>query len=394
MKLPNYSNTSHRLLALTLAASCAIGVLSAGAQNYSVTDLGVLPDQEHSEATAINSNAQVAGTSGTAAFRYTETAKEKLENVSKYTKGTSRGFGINDSGLVVGDSDFGGDVKHAAVFSNGSATDLGTLKGYPVSRANDVNSFNQVVGFATATTDLSNGRAFITTTSNGTGMTDSRTGMTDLGTLGGAYAQAWAINDSGFVTGNSQLKSDIGATHAFLWNGRGMRDLGTLGGDFSYGTSINASNHVVGYSTLDKSNGAIHAFLYDGTIMRDLGSLGVSRDLDYSYALGVNSSDQVVGYTYLASYELTDPALATTETPTGPWPVAFVYRKGQMLNLNDLIGASSKEYRLDRATAINDGGQIVAVAFVNSVGAFHAVLLTPITKPAFDTVDSSAALSR
>ena len=32
--------------------------------------------------------------------------------------------------------------------------------------------------------------------------------MIDLGTLGGAYAQAFAINDSGFITGNSQLRSN------------------------------------------------------------------------------------------------------------------------------------------------------------------------------------------
>ena len=53
-----------------------------------------------------------------------------------------------------------------------------------------------------------------------------------------------------------------------------------------------------------------------------------------------------------------------------------------MMNLNDLIGDAAKEYRLDSATAINDKGQIVAVAFANSVGVFHAVLLTPIADPA------------
>ena len=63
----------------------------------------------------------------------------------------------------------------------------------------------------------------------------------------------------------------------------------------------------------------------------------------------------------------------------GPWSVAFVSQNGQMRNLNDLIGDASKEYRLDRATAINDKGEIAAVAFVNSVGTFHAVLLTPST---------------
>ena len=52
--------------------------------------------------------------------------------------------------------------------------------------------------------------------------------MIDLGTLGGVYAQAFAI----------------GAI--------GMRDLGTLGGSFSYGMAINARNHFVGYSTVNR----------------------------------------------------------------------------------------------------------------------------------------------
>ena len=53
-----------------------------------------------------------------------------------------------------------------------------------------------------------------------------------------------------------------------------------------------------------------------------------------------------------------------------------------MVNLNDLIGEAAKDYRLDSATAINDKGQIVAIAFVHSAGNYHAVLLTPIQKGA------------
>ena len=78
--------------------------------------------------------------------------------------------------------------------------------------------------------------------------------MFDIGTLGGAYAQAFAINDAGFVTGNSQIKSTVGAVHAFIYDSSGfhigpfwgMRDLGTLGGSYSYGTFINGKNTVVG----------------------------------------------------------------------------------------------------------------------------------------------------
>jgi probable HAF family extracellular repeat protein len=358
MKKHIHTKNAHRLLTMTVAACLAIGASTAGAQTYLVSDLGVLPNQEHSEPSAINRNGQVAGTSGSLAFRYTSTSKEKMEDIAKYTKGTSRAFGIADSGLVVGDSTFGTEYSHAAVFSNGSALDLGILKGRgPYSRANDINIAGQVVGFTSLSPDSNDGRAFLTTAKD-------RTAMVDLGTLGGAYSQAWAINDSGTVTGNSQVKGDTGPTHAFIWTKGGMRDLGTLGGEYSYGTAINENSHVVGYSTIDPQGNAIHAFLYDGVVMNDLGTLASSLgDLDYSYALGLNAYDQVVGYTY--------------KPEKGPWSVAFVSQKGQMRDLNDLIGDAAKEYRIDRATAINDAGQIVAVAFVNSVGAFHAVLLSP-----------------
>ena len=167
----------------------------------------------------------------------------------------------------------------------------------------------------------------------------------------------------------------LSATEAFTEQ---MRDLGTLGGDSSYGMFINASNHVVGYSKIGKSDGRFHAFLYDGAKMLDLGSLGgKSIATDQSFAMGVNATDQVVGYTYLAAEA---PGGWVGVIP-GPVPaltqVAFVYNQGKMVDLNGLIGADAKTYRLYSATAINDNGQIVANAFDSSTNAFHAVLLTP-----------------
>jgi probable HAF family extracellular repeat protein len=350
-----------------LAACLAIGVSSAGAQTYSLTDLGYLPNKKEnvSTAAAINDSGHVAGTSGGAAFRYTK----EMEEIGQDPDGLSRGFGIDGSGQVVGDSTFkGGSISHAALFSNGSVKDLGTLKGSgPFSRANGINASGQVVGFAGEKFDGNEARAFIMNTSG-----DRLGSMLDLGTLGGQSAQAWGINDSGFVTGNSQTMSDTGATHAFLWQkGERMLDLGTLAGDFSYGTFINADNHVAGYSTIDKYNDRVHAFLHDGKEMFDLGSLGgASMQSDRSFALGVNVHDQVVGYSYL-------PANWGDIYTPPPQQVAFLYCKGVMENLNDLIGDAAKEYRLDSATAINDKGQIVAIAFVNSADAYHAVLLTP-----------------
>ncbi len=360
---------------IALAACCAIGVSSAGAQTYSLTDLGFLPNKKEdvSTAAAINNSGEATGTSGGAAFRY---SKETMEEIGQNPYGLSRGFGIDGSGQVVGDSAFDkdGSTSRAALFSNGSVRDLGNLRGGGLfSRANGINASGQVVGFTSETFDGNFGKAFMVDTKAQLG---SRLGiskrMVDLGTLGGSNAQAWGINDSGFVTGNSEIKSDVGATHAFVWHkATGMVDLGTLAGDFSYGTFINASNRVVGYSTIDKNNDRVHAFLHNGKEMIDLGSLGgASSASDRSFALGVNASDEVVGYSYL-------PSNWDGDFVPPQQQVAFVYGKGVMVNLNDLIGDAAKYYRLESATAINDRGQIGAIAFVYSTGTYRAVLLTP-----------------
>ena|ERR1022692_3264478 len=195
--------------------------------------------------------------------------------------------------------------------------------------------------------------------------------MTDLGTLGGKYAQALGINDSGFVTGNSQIAGIDAPSHAFIWDiTNKMVDLGTLAGNSSYGTSINAQNDVAGYSTINSVDNRVHAFLYDGTTMLDLGSLGgASAGSDHSFALGVNATDQVVGYSYLPS---NNPIPGSKSKQ-----VAFIWQQGLMVDLNGLIGTAANNYRLYSATAINDRGQIVAVAVATSTNTFHAVLLTP-----------------
>lgn len=373
---PTYITTKHRFItavkSITLVAAFAYAGAAAQAQTYSLMDLGVLPGKEASMPAAINEQGQVAGTSsaGTsnaAAFRYTNSGKAALEDVGGNPASISRGFGINSSGQVAGDSNFGNrEVSRAALFVNGSARDLGTLKpGGPFSRATGINASGQVVGFSSEKPDFDLGRAFIVNTAAQPGFS---TRLTDLGTLGGLYAQALAINDFGFVTGNSQVGTNYGPTHAFIWRSNTkMVDLGTIAGDFSSGTAINARNHVAGYSTINKVDERIHAFLHDGQKMLDLGSLGAAyAESDRSFALGVNAHDQVVGYSYLPP-----------QGPIAPRQVAFIYRQGKMVDLNELIGTEAKQYRLHSATAINDKGQITAVAFDNLANAFRAVLLTP-----------------
>jgi probable HAF family extracellular repeat protein len=94
----------------------------------------------------------------------------------------------------------------------------------------------------------------------------------DLGTLGGTYSEAVAVNDAGQIAGTSNLTGDV-ASHAFrMTAGKKMTDLGTLvAGGESTATAINKNGVVIGNSSHDGS--VFHAFLYD-TKIRDLGDLG------------------------------------------------------------------------------------------------------------------------
>jgi probable HAF family extracellular repeat protein len=368
------------LILIGLLACFAIGISTVQGQQYSLEDLGVVKGMDVSLPAAVNFNGHVAGT----AYKKGEICAFYYDYLQKlmYDAGgnNSRGFGINFTNLIVGDSVFVTgimEVSHAAMFKGGYVTDLGVLPGQVFSRANGINATNQVVGYSGAGRDANESRAF---------MWSSQTGMIDIGTLGGAYAQANAINDAGVITGASETQDmgPIKKTHAFIYRfptppyprHAPMIDLGVLGtGLFSFGTAINSDNHVAGYSTVSTKDARVHGFLHNGKNMIDLGSLGgYAADSDNSVALGVNSRDQVVGYTYLPAFG--DMALQQ---------VAFLWSRnengiGKMANLNHMVDKTGRNYLLISATGINDKGQIAAVALDIYNGGLRAVLLTPFTK--------------
>ncbi|RPH39198.1 MAG: hypothetical protein EHM91_12705, partial [Planctomycetota bacterium] len=69
----------------------------------------------------------------------------------------------------------------------------------------------------------------------------------DLGTLSGKSGSctAIAVNSLGQVVGTADMP--LGNRHAFRWSStEGMLDLGSLGGNFSSAGAINPQGHVVG----------------------------------------------------------------------------------------------------------------------------------------------------
>ena len=122
--------------------------------------------------------------------------------------------------------------------------------------------------------------------------------MTDLGTLGGEFSQAYAINASGQITGTGYVSGDTGA-HAFIYANGKMTDIGKLTGFYATGFSINSAGVVVGTADVKSSSEYMvyHAFVYSGSKVTDLNSL-IPRNTGWvlEQANGINDSGSIVGY--------------------------------------------------------------------------------------------------
>jgi probable HAF family extracellular repeat protein len=199
---------------------------------------------------------------------------------------------------------------------------LGTLGG-AFSGANAINELGEVAGFAA----LASGEARAMLWRRGIG-------MRSLGTLGGADSRARDINDRSEVVGHSETRPGSDVNRAFLWSeSGGMRGIGSLGGRNSFANAINNRREVVGGS--DTRSGSSRAFIWDRERgMRSLGTLGGRN----SQASDINDATQVVG---------------VSETADGDGH-AFLWTRGRgMEDLGTLGGRNSQ------AGAISPSGEVV-----------------------------------
>jgi probable HAF family extracellular repeat protein len=297
-------------------------------------------------------------------------------------------FATNSRGQIVGDSTnatpnsdcfFFRAQLHAFLWQSGQMQDLGTLGGNcsSIGFANidaaesPLNELGQVIGIST-TSSVPNPATGLPTWDPF--LWEEGKGMTDLGTLGGAYGGAQGINNRGQVIGQSSIASDPGACngfpdnanahcHAFLWENGTMTDLTTttIGGHPSIVKNINDLGEIVGDGSFPA--GPNEAFLWKNGVATDLGHLGDC----FSGAQSINSHSQVVG---------------STSSCDGTIVRAYLWEQGSMVNLETLIPANSSLH-LATAGTINDRGEIngIGVPLGIPVGDWvtegHSFLLIP-----------------
>ena len=141
-----------------------------------------------------------------------------------------------------------------------------------------------------------------------------------------------------------------------------MQDLGTLGGSQSIAEAINEYDQVVGVAAIP--NGSQHAFLYSNGVCK---TWEHSEGTSDSHAYSINNLGQIVG----------DTSGQSSDHP-------FLFASGTMYDLQSLVSGVT----ILHAYSINDLGQIAGDGSFNGEPT-HAILLTPMTHPAFFTGETA-----
>jgi len=263
MQLARYVARAPALaLALLLPAMAQAG-------SYTFDYLNIMTDWQYSSGghiTAINSSNQATGhvsfgpeLPGTSFLYQNHRAsylRAQLSNI----------YDINDAGVMAGTTNE--DV--AAILANGQTTAL--LNDGRYSTATAINNHGVAVGYATNRGLLSY-RAVMY--SNGT--------ATDLGTLGGREAFATDINDAGVIVGRSNFSETSFGMHAFIYQNGVMTDLGAPAGATSSNALMIADDGSV-LGTGYMPNGTAKGFLYRDGVTTDLSGIFTRSVVDMNNA--------------------------------------------------------------------------------------------------------------
>jgi probable HAF family extracellular repeat protein len=281
---------------------------------------------------------------------------------------------LNNHGLATGTADtpvtvnppscfFDCFVGDAFRWQNGVLTDLGALPGDVGSNPSDINAKGVVAGVSLNHVDP------VTGLPEFSAVVWDDDQIISLGTFGGTFSYASAINDRdqvvGFALNATPDSFDLGSfcqnfpmptqMRAFIWQSGVLKDLGTLGGTDSCALFVNERGQTAGNSftnsIIHASTGlpTVHPVLWDRNEMLDLGTLGGT----ISIVNGINNHGQVAGASTLAGDQTIHP---------------FLWDRGKLTDMGTLGG------NFVEVIAINEAGEIVGKAQLPGSPILHAFL--------------------
>lgn len=316
---------------------------------YQLLDLGTLGGK-NCHAFALNDRAQVVGSSQTAAGVYHAFLWEKgrMRDLGTLpSDGSSAALAINEKGQAVGVSDNNDRPQYGVPFNDSFARPVawndGVIRKLPADDSGAATGINDAGYIIETISDTGTSTAFLLK-----GETRA-----DLGSFGGGYSQATAINGRGEVVGTSftvRGKSGNIFNHGFLWvNGR-MRNLGLP--DVTGVNALNGHEQIVGMACVNPSLPSrkqhLEAFLWKKGKTHFLGRLPGSRG--NSAARGINDRSQIVGWSH---------------TKAGD-SQAVLWQDGKMVNLNQRAQVPAG-WTLDGAEMVNNRGQILCRGYTITV---------------------------
>jgi len=291
---------------------------------HGMVDLGTLGGTL-SSANGIRGNyvvgrSTITGDANTHAFVYNlqTLTMQDIHALIGATGGDSSAISVNTSGLVVGSMVMSDGTTHAFLYNiaTGAHTDLHPLlaTGGSYDTAYDINDAGQIVGSEEA--NASGSVAGF--------MYDTVAGKaTQLVSLGGDSSAA-IISSSGPIVGAG--RNSANAIRALLWNNGALTDLGDLGGGYANAESINVNSIAVGESSI--SGGSAFAFRWDAVNgIVNLNTLNSLTAMQLFQANDINDSNQIAGFGYINSSIhafLSDPQASATVTLTSSPNPSFV----------------------------------------------------------------------
>lgn len=300
---------------------------------YTLTPLGAQTPSEY-RPLDINEAGQVVGTAAQAFLWH---------NGQLAALGLTSAYAINDHGHIAGSHD-----GAAVVWRNGAVTVVYSKAGGSAWAAG-INNQGHVVGSwrsrFVGTGSRAEGTVFL-----------HRDGATIELVASATNAEARAINETGWVVADTGSYHPNNGRRALLFrNGESLRiGAGTVANAWELtANDVNDRGQVVG--------GPYNAYVWKEGVFTNLDPTPNQLTTE---ARSINEEGVIVGWG-----QFYDP-LAPFEPNAGA-----IWRSGHMTDLNDLLVGS--EWKILRATAINNRGQIVGWAKQRTSGLIGAVLLNP-----------------